>query len=88
MCVWGGWIWFIRVLVSILDLDQPAQHDTQVLEEMRLGKCADTLVGGGDFFFSQKGISGGERKRLAIGCELLLAPSTIFLDEPSSGACD
>lgn len=58
---------------------------TKVLDEMRLSKCADTLVGGSDLFFSQKGLSGGERKRLAIACEMLLAPCMIFLDEPSSG---
>lgn len=61
------------------------QRIQEVLSDMKLEKCADTLVGGTDPFFQKKGLSGGERKRLAIAYEMLLAPSMIFLDEPSSG---
>lgn len=32
-----------------------------------------------------KGASGGERKRLSVGIELLSRPQVIFLDEPTSG---
>jgi len=58
----------------------------EVLREVKLEKCADTIIGGSDPSFARKGISGGERKRLDLAAELLLAPDIIFLDEPSSGA--
>jgi len=54
---------------------------THMLEELGLGKCADTLVGGALL----KGISGGERKRTSVGVELVSRPALVFLDEPTSG---
>ena len=42
---------------------------------------ADTPIGS----VFAKTISGGERKRTAIGVELITDPSIIFLDEPTSG---
>lgn len=44
-------------------------------------KCQNTQVGNELI----RGISGGERKRLNIGTEIVTDPSLIFLDEPTSG---
>mmetsp|Transcript_26239 Transcript_26239/g.42976 ORF Transcript_26239/g.42976 Transcript_26239/m.42976 type:complete len:702 (-) Transcript_26239:333-2438(-) len=53
----------------------------QVIAEMQLEKCADTIVGSS----LVKGISGGERKRCALGMEMISQPSILFCDEPTSG---
>lgn len=52
-----------------------------LLQSMSLSKCADTMVGNELI----KGISGGERKRTAVGAELITNPEITFLDEPTSG---
>ena len=54
-----------------------------VIRALGLEGCQDTIVGG----FFRKGISGGERKRTSVGHELLINPSLLLLDEPTSGAC-
>ena len=52
-----------------------------LLNALGLRKSADTYVGNNLI----RGISGGERKRTSIGMELLVNPSLIFLDEPTTG---
>lgn len=44
-------------------------------------KAADTKVGGPTI----RGVSGGERKRVNIGVQMISNPSIMFLDEPTSG---
>lgn len=59
-------------------------HETFVgmlLSTLQLDKCADTIVGSA----LVKGISGGEKKRTAVGIELITNPKVLFLDEPLSG---
>jgi ATP-binding cassette, subfamily G (WHITE), eye pigment precursor transporter len=51
--------------------------------QVALTHCPDTIIGGAGTAF--RGISGGEKKRLAFGTELLSDPSIIFADEPTSG---
>jgi ABC-type multidrug transport system ATPase subunit len=53
----------------------------RVLEDLALSGCRDTMVGSS----FQRGISGGQRKRVAIGISLLGNPSVLFMDEPTSG---
>jgi ABC-type multidrug transport system ATPase subunit/ABC-type multidrug transport system permease subunit len=53
----------------------------KLLKGLKLETCADTLVGDE----RTKGISSGERKRTAVGVELVHEPSLVLLDEPTSG---
>ncbi|ODQ78705.1 hypothetical protein BABINDRAFT_38664 [Babjeviella inositovora NRRL Y-12698] len=53
----------------------------EILTELRILHIRDRLIGDD----SQRGISGGEKRRVAIACELVTSPSILFLDEPTSG---
>ncbi|GAB5364431.1 hypothetical protein AAMO2058_000969700 [Amorphochlora amoebiformis] len=54
---------------------------TRVLNDLGLTEQQNTIIG--DEY--QRGISGGEKKRVNIGIELVANPSALFLDEPTSG---
>lgn len=53
----------------------------QVIEQLGLEKCTNSRVGSE----YKGGISGGERRRTNIGMELVLSPTVLFLDEPTTG---
>ena len=54
----------------------------EVIKEMGLTKCKETLIGTPGM---SKTISGGEMKRLSFASEILTNPAVIFCDEPTSG---
>lgn len=60
--------------------DKLARVDA-VMEELNLTHIKNTKVGGAVI----RGISGGEKRRVTIGIELLSSPSVLLLDEPTSG---
>jgi ABC-type multidrug transport system ATPase subunit len=55
----------------------------EILAELGLVGCADTMIGGG--VLMSGGLSGGEKKRTQCGVELVTKPDIIILDEPTSG---
>jgi ABC-type multidrug transport system ATPase subunit len=67
-------------LPSNVPMNIKMQKVDEVMDDLGLTKAADSIVGIPGFV---KGISGGERKRLAIATELLTEPSVLFLDEVS-----
>uniref|UniRef100_A0A7S4IZL3 ABC transporter domain-containing protein n=1 Tax=Odontella aurita TaxID=265563 RepID=A0A7S4IZL3_9STRA len=66
---------FLRLPSSWTKPRKLAEVD-RIIKQLRLAKCADTPI-----FM----VSGGEKKRVNIGSELLTDPSIVLLDEPTSG---
>lgn len=50
----------------------------RVIDELGLVESADTLIG----TWAIRGISGGQKRRVAVGCELVVQPTLIFLGTP------
>jgi ABC-type multidrug transport system ATPase subunit len=69
----------LRLKCSVRAQDERVEN---LMKELGLTANANTMIGGAN---SRKMMSGGERKRTAIGVELITDPSVIFLDEPTSG---
>lgn len=73
---------FLKLPRSISKKNKVEKVD-QILKELGLTSCQNTLIG--DEFLGIKGISGGQKRRVSIGVELVKDPVAIFLDEPTSG---
>ncbi|KAI5107736.1 ATP-binding cassette sub-family G member 2 isoform X1, partial [Silurus meridionalis] len=70
----------LRLSSSVKQKEKEARVN-HLISELGLSKVADRRVG------TQliRGISGGERKRTSIGMEMIIDPSVLFLDEPTTG---
>ncbi|XP_024190720.1 putative white-brown complex homolog protein 30 [Rosa chinensis] len=53
----------------------------RVIEALGLGAVRDSVVG----TVEKRGISGGQRKRVNVGLEMVMEPSLLILDEPTTG---
>jgi len=71
---------YLRLPASVGKQDRE-ELVNKMLTSLNLQNCADTIIGSA----LQKGISGGQQKRTAVGVELISNPKLLFLDEPLSG---
>ena len=67
---------FYASAVKRLPLRQRRQRVNAVLDELGLRRVQRTVI---------SRCSGGETRRVNVGCELLANPDLLFLDEPTSG---
>ncbi|KAJ3167225.1 hypothetical protein HK101_011808 [Irineochytrium annulatum] len=61
--------------------EEKSRRVQEVMDTLGLTHVADVRVGG----FGKRGISGGEKRRVTIGVELVTSPAVLLLDEPTSG---
>lgn len=59
------------------------QRVLDVEKQLGITHIKDQLIGSEEG--NGRGISGGEKRRVGIACELVTSPSILFLDEPTSG---
>lgn len=73
-------LYFTAKLRLALDETEINKRIDEVLEELELKHIQHKQIGG-----RKEKISGGQRKRVSLGVELLAEPGLLFLDEPTSG---
>jgi ABC-type multidrug transport system ATPase subunit len=54
---------------------------SELISRLKLERVENTVIGD----LTNRGISGGERKRVSIGVELVKNPYLLFVDEPTTG---
>jgi ABC-type multidrug transport system ATPase subunit len=71
----------LRIPPSSMTDGERASRIQSILDVLGLTSIADNRIGDA----LKRGISGGERRRVSIGVELVTSPSILFVDEPTSG---
>lgn len=74
----------LRLPLAMTALAKNAMVD-RVLMELNLSHLGNARIGVVGGSTTDRGISGGERRRVSIGMELVTSPSILILDEPTSG---
>lgn len=73
------------LFTAYLKLSSNTKHNLQrtqaLIQSLHLFQVQDTMIGSA----LHKKLSGGERKRVSIGIQLISNPYILFLDEPTSG---
>ena len=64
-----------------LTVAQRTVRVNEIITQLRLDDCADSQIG----TFYKSGISGGQKRRTAVACELVYHPKLLCADEPTSG---
>ena len=62
-------------------MEEKAQMVKNVMKQMHISHIADSRIGSAN----HRGISGGEKRRVSVGMELIKQPLILLLDEPTSG---
>jgi len=70
-------------LPAVMTQEEKLKKVNRLIDRLGLGNVRGTFVGSDDEII--RGLSGGERRRLSIGVELITDPKLIFADEPTSG---
>ncbi|ORY79351.1 hypothetical protein BCR35DRAFT_291656 [Leucosporidium creatinivorum] len=64
-----------------MSLEDKKMRTLETMHELGILGIRDSRIGES----GQRSISGGEKRRVSIACELVTSPSILFLDEPTSG---
>ena len=73
---------YAKILFEAAGADREEGRVNAVLKQLGLESCADTVVG---HELVRGGLSGGQKKRLAVAVALIKRAVCMFLDEPTSG---
>ncbi|XP_040380079.1 ABC transporter G family member 1-like [Oryza brachyantha] len=68
-------------LPRALPPDRKRARVDALIDQLGLARAADTVIGDE----GHRGVSGGERRRVSIGTDIIHDPILLFLDEPTSG---
>ncbi|KAJ7555367.1 hypothetical protein O6H91_05G034000 [Diphasiastrum complanatum] len=82
LTVWETLLFAAQVrLPQSLSLREKEEDVEKLLDQLGLTDVRNTFIGDE----GHRGVSGGERRRVSIGVDIIHRPALLFLDEPTSG---